>query len=286
MTAGPVAATVLASLCFGAAAVLQQRGARRVPVVDHLDLRLLLRLARQPPFAAGLVLDAAGFALSAWALRVLPLFVVQAGAAASLAVTAVLSARTLGESLTSTARWAVVATGGGVLLLALSAGEDAATPPGLLAPALLVGVAAVIVLAAVAHRLRGRGEGVALGILAGAAFAGFAIAGRVAVLDDASSAVADPAAWALVAYLLVGLTLYGASLQRGSVTVVTASYVALEVVLPTAVGVLLLGDAPRPGTAPVGAAGFALVLAGVVALARADGATSPPADHPGFAPAG
>ena len=276
MTLLPLAGTVVAALCFGVASVLESVGARRVPLATRLDAMLLVRLARQPTYALGLALDVVGFSLTAWALRSLPLFVVQAGVAASLAVTAVVSSRR-GDVLPPAARLAVVAAGAGLVLLGASAGTEAASPPSSLAPALL-GMVPVLVLGAVAvHRRRPAGGGAALSLLAGLAFAGFALAGRVAELDGVTVALADPGAWALVAYLPLGLLLHGASLQRAPVTAVTALYVAVEVVVPAIVGITLVGDAPRPGVAAgaMGALGFALVVGSVGALARMEGA--PPA---------
>ena len=273
MTLLPLAGTLVAAVCFGVASVLESVGARRVPLATRLDAVLLLRLARQPTYALGLGLDVVGFSLTAWALRSLPLFVVQAGVAASLAVTAVVSSRR-GDTLTPVARVAVVATGAGFVLLGASAGPEAASPPWALAPALLATVPVLLLGAALVHRRQPTGGGVALSLLAGLAFAGFSLAGRVADLDGATAALADPGAWALVAYLLLGLLLHGASLQRAPVTSVTALYVAMEVVVPVVVGLALVGDAPRPGAAAAGAAvlGFALVVGSVVALARSDGA--------------
>jgi len=276
----PLAATVVAAVCFGVASVLQQVGARRVPTGRGLDPRLLVRLAAQPPYAVGLVLDLVGFALSAWALRSLPLFAVQAGVGASLAVTAVLSARVLGESLRPGACAAVASAGGGLVLLAASAGTEQASPTALLAPALLAGVPVLVAMAIAVHRLAPERTGVAFGVLAGVGFAGFALAGRAADLDSVGDAWSDPAAWALVAYLLLAVLLHGTSLQRGSVTAVTAAYVGIEVVVPALVGVVLLGDASRPGTGPAAMTGFVLIVASVLALARADRPDSPAGDVP------
>ena len=276
MTLLPLAGTVVAAMCFGVASVLESVGARRVALATRLDAALLVRLARQPLYALGLALDVVGFALTAWALRSLPLFVVQAGVAASLVVTAVLSSRR-GDHLPRATRLAVVGTGVGLVLLGASAGSEAASPPSSLAPVLLVAAPVVLLGAALVHRRRPTGGGTALSLLAGLAFAGFALAGRVAELDGATGALTDPGAWALVAFLLVGLLLHGASLQRAPVTSVTALYVAVEVVVPAVVGITLVGDAPRPGAgaAAAGALGFALVVASVGSLARSPEVSAP-----------
>jgi hypothetical protein len=57
-------------------------------------------------------------------------------------------------------------------------------------------------------------------------------------------------------------------LQRGSVTAATAALFAAETVGPAAVGLAFLGDAARPGLAPLASAGFAVTLGACLALTR------------------
>lgn len=78
--------------------------------------------------------------------------------------------------------------------------------------------------------------------------------------------VADPLVWAMVAYIAVGLLLYGTALQRGKVTSVTAAYVLIETLVPALVGVGLLGDGARPGLAGLAVAGFLLSTESVLSL--------------------
>ena len=75
--------------------------------------RLLLRLLRSAPYVAGLALDAAGFAATVVALRVLPLFVVESAVASSVGVTALVAARWLGARLLRPERIALVVLGVG-----------------------------------------------------------------------------------------------------------------------------------------------------------------------------
>ena len=85
-------AAFAAAIAYGAATVMEQVGARRVATTDTLDPRLLLRVVRQVPYAAGIVLDLGGFLLAALALRTLPLFAVQSAVASSVGFTALLAA--------------------------------------------------------------------------------------------------------------------------------------------------------------------------------------------------
>jgi hypothetical protein len=86
-----------AALCYGASAVFQAAAVARSGRT-HLT-GLLGGLARDPRYVVGLLLVATGFLLSVVAIRALPLFVVQAGRASSLGVTAVLATLMLGTRL-------------------------------------------------------------------------------------------------------------------------------------------------------------------------------------------
>jgi hypothetical protein len=120
---GMVCAFAAAGL-YGVAAVLQaaasratERGTRAV------DPMLLLRVLREWRFVAGVGLDILGALAQLVALRVLPLFLVQAALAASLAVTAVL-ARLLGAPLGRQEWTAVLGVCVGLTLLGISAHEE------------------------------------------------------------------------------------------------------------------------------------------------------------------
>ena len=107
-------AVAAAAALSGTAVVLQARAARRGQA-ERLHLSVALRLVRDPTYLVALLLVAMGFALSFAALRVLPVFVVQAGRSSSLAVAAAPGlpsnlARNLKQALMSsiTAVWTII----------------------------------------------------------------------------------------------------------------------------------------------------------------------------------
>src|SRR3954447_6492176 len=126
MILGLVAA-LAAAVAYGVASVLQAVGSRRLATAAP-DARLLLRLLRSAPYVAGLALDAAGFAATVVALRVLPLFVVESAVASSVGVTALVAARGLGARLLRPERIALVVLGVGLVLLASSAEAEGGQP--------------------------------------------------------------------------------------------------------------------------------------------------------------
>jgi drug/metabolite transporter (DMT)-like permease len=269
---GSLVAALAAAVAFGIASVLQQVGARRPAARPRIGPGLVADLARQPLFLLGIALDAGGFILTFLALRRLPLFAVESAVASAVAVTAV-AARWVGDRLTGAERVAVAAVVVGLALVGASALPEG--PPSLSwLPRLLLlaGVPALGLLGvAVSARVGERRAAPVLGALAGTSFAAFGIACRVL---PASGAPADPLAWAAVAYAALGLLLYGAALQRGSVTVVAAATSTIEVLVPAVVG-LALADGARSGLAPLAVIGFLLTLGATLCLIHSQSATRP-----------
>jgi hypothetical protein len=262
-------AALAAAVAYGVASVLQAVGSRRL-ATGAPDARLLLRLLRSAPYVAGLALDAAGFAATVVALRVLPLFVVESAVASSVGVTALVAARWLGARLLRPERIALVVLGVGLVLLASSAEAEGGQPLSrawqwvILALSLLVAAAAGAATRAPQHQ-----AAALLAAAAGLGFGGVGIAARALQPPSPWWAIlAEPLLWALVIDGVIALAAYAAALQRGAVTVVAAVTFAVETVVPAIAGYALLGDRARPGFLPVAVAGLLLTLGAAIALAR------------------
>lgn len=260
----------LAAACaYGVASVLQAVAARSIEGHDRgVDPRLLVRVLGQWRYVLGLGLDALGFVAQLVALRVLPLFLVQAALAASLAVTAV-AALAIGAHLSGREWTAVAAVCAGLALLGLSAHGEGSRPAGL---GFHIGLAsATVVLAGlgmVAGRAPERLRSPALGLVAGLAFGVVALAGRVLWTHSLAALFSDPATYTVAVAGALAMLLFASALQRGSVTTATALMVVGETVVPSAIGVAMLGDTTRSGYAPLASFGFVLAVAAAVALAR------------------
>ncbi|MGZ4705833.1 MAG: hypothetical protein ACXWCM_13280 [Acidimicrobiales bacterium] len=276
-----LAAAFGCAACYGVGSVLEQIGARREVAATSLDPRLLIRLAGQLPYLAGLGLDGVGWALSLVALRTLPLFLVQSAVAASIAVTAVVARLVLRTKLDPADGIAIGVILAGLIVLALAAAPDEARPVGALFRFVLcAGVPMLAVAAAAMARAEvGRGA-LGLAAVAGLAFSGTAVAGRVVAIPDKLLEIArEPVAWALVGYGVMGILVFSIALQRGSVTTTNAMLFAVETVVPTLIGVAFLGDRARAGRWPAMVIGSAATIAGAVALAL----RSTPEPSPGSA---
>jgi hypothetical protein len=108
----------------------------------------------------------------------------------------------------------------GLTLVGASSTDGGAPTLNWTGTALLVGGVPALALAALAFDHR---SAAALGAVSGVGFGGFALAGRLMPGHDGlGSVLSDPVLWAAVGYAVLGLGIYGAALQRGSVTAVTA----------------------------------------------------------------
>lgn len=225
----------------------------------------MLRALRQWRYLLGLGLDAVGFALQIIALLHIPIYAVGAAMAASLAVTAVAATRLLRVRLSGTEWGAVGVVCAGLLMLGLASGEEGTGEgPPALKPGLLVAAVLVLLVGAVAGRLPDGPRALVLGLAAGTGFGVVEVSVRL--IDGFS--LTNPAVYALLLGGGAAFLLLTSALQRGSVTAATAGLVLGETVGPALVGVAWLGDRPREGLAWLAVTGFAVSVAGALALAR------------------
>jgi drug/metabolite transporter (DMT)-like permease len=275
------------SVCYGTASVLQAAAARSVEAGNGsgVDAVLLLRAVRQWRFIAGFGLDGLGFLFQVIALRLVPIYVVAAALAASLAVTALVAAWVLSVRLSSAEWTAVGVVCAGLAMLGLAAGpEGSRRGPVGLDWALLGVVAAVLIAGAAAGRLPDRPRALALGLGSGCGFGVVEVGVRLIDLIDPTKATfyANPALYAVPAGGAAGFLLLTSALHRGSVTTAVAGMVVGETIAPAFVGVIWLGDRTREGLGWTVSAGFAIAVAGTLVLARFGEAPTPePTPDPG-----
>jgi drug/metabolite transporter (DMT)-like permease len=268
------------SVCYGTASVLQAAATRSVEVGSGsgVDAVLLLRAVQQWRYLVGFGLDGLGFLLQVVALRLVPIYVVAAALAASLAVTAIVAAWMLSARLSS-AEWTAV----GVVCVSLAMLGLAAGPagsqhgPARLAWALLGVVAAIFIAGAVAGRFGDRSRALALGLGAGSGFGVVEVGVRLIDSIDPTKAAfyANPGLYAVVAGGAAGFLLLTSALYRGSVTTAVAGMVVGETIAPALVGVVWLGDRTRDGLGWLVFAGFGIAVAGTLVLARFGEAPNP-----------
>jgi drug/metabolite transporter (DMT)-like permease len=269
------------SVCYGTATVLQAAATRSVDAGNSdsgVDAALLFRALQQWRYLAGIALDGLGFLLQVAALRLVPIYVVAAAIAASLAVTAIVAAWILKTRL-STVEWAAVGVVcASLAMLGLAAGpEGSQRGPAGLGWALLAVVAVLFVAGAAAGRLGDRSRALVLGLGAGGGFGVVEVAVRLIDPIDPTKAdfYTNPAVYAVIAGGAAGFLLLTSALSRGSVTTAVAGMVVGETVGPALVGVAWLGDQTRAGLSWMVVAGFVIAVTATLALSRFGEAPSP-----------
>jgi drug/metabolite transporter (DMT)-like permease len=270
-------AALASAFCYGIAAVMQAisvRAASRRPAAEagaggRVDPGLVVRMLRQGPFLASILIDLVGFIAQLVALRRLPLFAVQAIIASNLAVTAVFAAWLMKARLSGREWLAVAGVVTGVGLLGSSAGAEGASSVGwAFQLGLIIAVAGVAVVGLAAARLPNPARTPTLGAIAGLGYGVLAVSARILPGFAPGQLVRNPATYTLAAAGIVSFMLYAAALDGGSVTTATAAVILAETLPPALIGVLFLGDTTRHGLAVVAGSGFALAVFCAVALAR------------------
>jgi drug/metabolite transporter (DMT)-like permease len=265
-----VALAALASVLFNSAIVIQAREARDVPDEYGLRLGLIARLLRRPRWLLGAALGLTAFPLQTIALLWAPLTAVQPADATGLLVLLFLGARMLHERVGRREVLAVAAIVVGIVVMTIAAPKRTVThvdSGDVLLPMLAVALVAAVPLV---FRRRLGADSIAVVLGAGFAFALGAFCAKI--LADAI----DRQNW-LVAACVVGLAALAAlagtlteqtALQRRQATQVAPIIFAVELLVPVALAVLVVGeDWDRSSAAGILAA-LALVVGGAFTLAR------------------
>jgi len=252
-----VAMAIAAAITYGLSTVLQGLAVRRA---------IGLAVVRQPLVILSIVLDLGGWLLSLVALDRLPLFVVQAVLASSLAVVVVVARPVLGVHLRRLDALAVVVVVSGLVVLGLAGGEQMATsPPSGFARAMIV---AAIVIGGATALLYRSGPTVVMAAVAGLGFGVAALSARALHAGGGLLAIlGQPLSIAIVVAGAAGGLGYLRALERGSIGAVAAVVSVVEVIIPGALGIAILGDGVRGGWAVPAGVAIVMALAGIVVLA-------------------
>ncbi|MGI5132830.1 hypothetical protein ACQEVB_38945 [Pseudonocardia sp. CA-107938] len=231
-------------------------------------------LARQPRYLAGLAVDGLGWLSTVAALQRLPVVLVQSVLGCAIVLTVYASRVRYGTVLRRQDHAAALACAVGLALVA--AGTSSDTQVGISGWTVLAMVAAAVLLVTGVVAVWDGGRGWPLGVLAGLAFGGSALAVRAGHLD-VRGVVPGAVTIALVAaFWLTGLAAHARALELTGVARLTAIVLVTETVLPGLAGILLLGDAVRPGWVWPLACGLALAMAGMLVLTGSPALRPPP----------
>jgi drug/metabolite transporter (DMT)-like permease len=261
---------LFSAACHGFASAMQAVAARAARDDRRgVDPRLLFRLFAQWMFVGSVGLNVIGLGAQVVALRSVPLFVVQAAQAASIAVTAPVAMRLFHTKLTRVEWCGVAAVCTGLSLLGLAAqGEGTSHGGHGFHRMLLLAAVLLVVFGLLAGQLPDGPRTALLGLTSGLAFGGMGIAIRVLPGFGLHILMGSLAIYSVVIFGVSAAWFYTTALQRGGVIAATAMMLIGETIPPSIVGVVVLGDSARPGWVPVAYAGFAVAVAGALFLAR------------------
>jgi drug/metabolite transporter (DMT)-like permease len=265
-----VALAALASVLFNAAIVLQASEAREVPEEHGLRLSLIGKLLRRPRWLLGVALGLTAFPLQTIALLWAPLTAVQPADATGLLVLLFLGARTLGERVGRREIVAVACIIVGIVVLTIAAPKRQVTQVDGTDVLLPMAAIALVALGPLLFRRRMGADSILVVLGAGFAFALGAFCAKI--VADAI----DREAW-LAVVLVVGVAALAAfvgtlteqtALQRRQATQVAPIIFAVELLVPVALAVLVVGeDWERSSTIAILAA-LGLVVGGATVLGR------------------
>lgn len=273
-----VGLALAAALCYALASVLQQRAAVRQPPPGATGVGLLARLARQPVWLLGNVVDGAGYVFQFLALRrgslalVEPLMVT--GLLFALPLSAIVDHRRL-----SARQWGAGATVVAGLVIFLVVARPGPGRPHATAAEWTV-LSVVTAGAAVAAARLGTGSptrrAVVLGAGAGIAYAyASAVTERTGHLLDHGlwNAIGSWPPYALIAAGIAGMVLAQSAFQAGHLRLSLPMLTVSQPVVAIAISKFVFGEhISSHGPAAVGEAfGIGLMVAGVFVLARTPG---------------
>jgi drug/metabolite transporter (DMT)-like permease len=277
-----IATALAAAVLYGAGAAVEQRQAAAAPQSLAGRPRLLFLLARQPLWLLGIAAQIGGFAAHAVALRSGQLATVQMLVSIELVVAVVIVRIWSGRPL-SRASWAaaLTAAAAAAVFLALTSpghGHLAGRPDYAVAAGLGAATTGVCALVAAAAGLRATGlrRAVFLAVAAGLADSCSAVV-TMGFSHVAGHGLAPLfTSWTVYALVVCGagnVLLTQSAYQAGRPMVTLPIIAAVTPMASVAVGIGLLGEAPRTGIAGGVAAGFAVL---VISLALACLARSAP----------
>jgi drug/metabolite transporter (DMT)-like permease len=269
-----VVLALVAALLFGVGTVLQQRAAMQVPDEEAMKAGLLVRLAKQPIWLAGIAADALGFVGQAVALAIGRIVVVQPLLATAVVFALPLGARLDKRRLTRREIVGAAAVVGGVASFVVVANPTGGVDNPELSVWIVSGAVCLALTGLLVVLSRGRPPGLKASLLGSAAGILFALSAVLtkAVADQLGDGILDIfthwQVYALVAVGWVGMTLSSAALQTGALAPAAATQMSLDPVVSVALGVFAFDESLHDSFVggAVALIGFALMIAGLVVL--------------------
>lgn len=263
----PYIAGIGCSFCYGAATILEQIAVRRQKSIGSLHPSHIVMMVRQGAYLYGILLDITGWILFLLVARMLPLFLALSFVAASIAVSAVLAHKYLGVTASRKERLAIIGMMAGLIILGAVARPASGHAMNHVFRIALEGapIALGLVGLAVLRAPQRWSSAFGLAALSGLAFGGTGLIARFIRIGHITPHFILLSV-VLVLYGVLGALFMAAALQRDSVNRVNGALYASELVIPSILGIVFLGDRARNGLWPVLVFGLACIVVSVTAI--------------------
>ncbi len=260
----PFLAAIAVAICNGLAAVLQKVSANKKRLVVTLNFGIILALLRNWPYLAGTILDVLAGGFTLLASHTLPLFLVQSLIATSIIFTAIFERVIFKKKITLKSLLAMIVVLIGLGMIAVATHSHQANIIGSAFKLILsISPLIVIVIGFWCLKTKTRSASFGLAALSGVCFGMTSVGGRILIYPDPVwHIVSNILAWIIVIYAILGLFFFTTALQRISATAVNSTMVGFQTIVPTAIGIIFLGDTARQGRWALVALGTVLVLIG------------------------
>lgn len=263
----PYALSVAGSLCYGTATVLQQVGVKQSKKLKNINPLNLIALFNQSAYLSGIALDLLGWLLFLIAVRSLPLFLVQSFMALSIVVSALVDKYWLKHQIFKLEKLSIISVVVGVTLLSLVAKPSGAIGTSTFFKLILIfGPFLIAILSVILLKFKKSSLSTSLvAILVGISFGGTSIITRIIEFNKIDKQIIQLALGiSLILYGLIAIILLAIALQRERINKVNSLVLASEVLVPSLIGLIFLGDTVKNDYWIVMIIGLILVSSGAV----------------------
>ena len=260
-------AGIAGSLCYGAATVFQQVSAKKEKSINNFNPFKLISLIRRGYYFTGLSLDTIGWIFFLIAVRSLPLFMVQSFVALSIVVGATLDHYWLKHPLIKTDKIAIILVVIGVTILSIigKPGPASTTSTFFKVIFILLPIMIFILSSIILKLKKSRINNFIIASLSGLSFGITSIVTRIIIINQIDrNLIQFMLIISLIFYGVLGLVLLSVVLQRERVNRVNSVVLAAEVIFPSIIGIIFLGDSIKNNLSIVMALGLILVISGTI----------------------
>jgi drug/metabolite transporter (DMT)-like permease len=255
----------------GVAAILEKIGASKHEISKSVHPNLLWKLRKNLAYVIGIILDLCAWVLTLIAVHNLPLFIVQPIIACSVIITLVIEHYVFKHKLSPRFIGSVGVILLGLILLAIvSTPEKSQAISSSLKLIIILSPVLLVILGSIFSKIQKHYSTFALAALSGIAFGGVSIAGRVLVVKSPYlHIICSYLMLSIIAYGLIGIMYFTMALQRAQASVISATMIACETIVPIVIGIAYLGDHPKHNLWALVYIGIVLTLIGTILISLA-----------------